>query len=132
MAKRFWLTQINTSNLAPMAAFYKDILGFVEDDGLDVRPELPPPPTTVMDALGLEFPERMIMLRLPGDVFRLEMLQWPKARFIERPRDMNAGGLVRVGLLSEDIEADLARVRSHGVESLCRIYQRFAFGDTAG
>lgn len=116
MARRFWLTQVNTGNLDPMVAFYKDVLGFIEDDGLDARPGLPPPPTTVMDALGLEFPDRMIMLRLPGDVFRLEMLQWPKERFIDRPRDMNAGGLVRVGLLSDDIEGDLARVRSHGVE----------------
>ena len=116
MARRFWLNQINTTNLDAMVAFYTKVLGFVEDDGLNPRPGASPPETTVMDSLGLEFPEKMIMLRLPGDVFRLEMLQWPKERFIERPRDMNAGGLVRVGLLSDDIESDLARVRAHGVE----------------
>jgi catechol 2,3-dioxygenase-like lactoylglutathione lyase family enzyme len=115
MPKRFWLNQINTTDLDRLAGFYKDVLGFVEDDGLDAKPGLPPPPTTVMDALGLEFPERMLMLRLPGDVFRLEMLQWPRERFVERPRDMNAGGSVRVGLMSEDIDADIARVRASGV-----------------
>jgi catechol 2,3-dioxygenase-like lactoylglutathione lyase family enzyme len=116
MPKRFWLNQLNTTDLDRLVGFYVNVLGFVADPGIELRPGAEPPETTVMDSLGLEFPARMAMLRLPGDVFRVEVLEWPADRFIQRPRDMNAGGLVRVGLLSEDIEADLARVRAHGVE----------------
>ena len=56
------------------------------------------------------------MLRIPGDKVRLEVFEWPADRYEERSRAFNGGGLVRLGLLTDDIDAEVAKIRAENIE----------------
>lgn len=126
MPKRWWLNQLNTEEPERLVAFYK-AFGFVEDDGFDLRPGAVVPdnftPAELCKALGYDGADRLqtgltrAMLRLPGDVARVEILAWKKGTLKSPgPRAFNSQGLVRVGLLVEDLDAELAALDERGVE----------------
>jgi catechol 2,3-dioxygenase-like lactoylglutathione lyase family enzyme len=117
MPKRYWLNQLNTADLDRLVSFYTRIFGFVEDEGFREIPGVAPYPTSVLDVLGLApGPERSIMLRIPGDKVRLEVFEWPADRYEERSRAFNGGGLVRLGLLTDDVDAEVAKIRAENIE----------------
>jgi catechol 2,3-dioxygenase-like lactoylglutathione lyase family enzyme len=128
MIKRWWLNQINTEQPEQIMDFYKR-LGFVEDDGFDLRAgaEVPPhfTPTSMPSAMGYDASDRQdgpfarAMLRIPGDVTRVEVLAWKEGTLLGRgPRPFNAKGLVRIGLLVDDLDLELARLEELGVAVL--------------
>jgi catechol 2,3-dioxygenase-like lactoylglutathione lyase family enzyme len=124
--KRWWLNQINTEQPEHLIAFYKD-LGFVEDPGFDLRPGAAVPdhftPTSMPEAMGYDAADRMegttsrAMLRLPGDIARVEVLGWREGTLLgQGPRRFNMKGLVRIGLLVDDIDRELDLLRARGIE----------------
>jgi catechol 2,3-dioxygenase-like lactoylglutathione lyase family enzyme len=128
MPKRWWLNQINTEQPEAILSFYKK-LGFVEDPGFDLRPGAEVPahftPSSMPEAMAydasdrLEGPFARAMLRLPGDVTRVEVLAWKPGTLLRPgPRTFNSKGLVRVGLLVDDLDTELEQLREQGVNIL--------------
>jgi 4-hydroxyphenylpyruvate dioxygenase-like putative hemolysin len=109
---------LNTNNLDRIVQFYTENFGFVEDMGFRQKPGVEPSTSTTPfgELVGTGFPDRSIMLRMPGDVVRLEIFEWAGERFEERSRAFNGGGIVRLGFLTDDIDADLAKLRERGVD----------------
>lgn len=123
--RRWWLNHMNTEQFEPIVEFYKQ-LGFVEDSGSEHKPGAPviAPKVSISEGLGFDISTRIegddrasrVMLRLPGDIVRLEIFGWQPGTMPDHgPRSFNAKGLVRVGLLVDDLEKELEAVRARGI-----------------
>ncbi|GAA4548726.1 hypothetical protein [Pseudonocardia xishanensis] len=128
MPKRWWLNQLNTEKPERLVEFYK-AFGFVDDHGFDLRPGAEVPahftPGELCAALGYDGADRLdtgltrAMLRLPGDVARVEILGWKEGTLRSPgPRYFNSQGLVRIGLLVDDLDKELAALAEREVPVL--------------
>jgi len=89
MLKRYWINQLNTTDLDRLLAFYKETLGFVEEVRFRPNPGTQYPQSGMGDLLGTGAPERMIMLRIPGDVVRLLIFESVSYTHLPSPRDLS-------------------------------------------
>ena len=119
MAKKFFLNQLNVRDRQRSLEFYK-ALGFVEDTGFNQKEGAPQNPVTDFAAkMGADAAGdgHFTMLKLPGDDFHLEVASWKAGKLADpaSPPKFNQAGMVRLSFLVDDMDQELAALKSKGI-----------------
>ncbi len=99
---------ICVSDLERSAAFYRDVLGFVEVGRLE------PDPASTSHLLELDCTLRAVYLERDG--WRIELLHYPTPGHIgsDEPRPMNQLGMTHLSFRVEDIDGVLEKLEAAG------------------
>jgi catechol 2,3-dioxygenase-like lactoylglutathione lyase family enzyme len=120
MAKAIFHVQLNVRDFARSLAFYK-ALGFEEDHGLDSKEGDYPQPDLrefVREVGADPMDAQVVMLKLPADPYgHIELAGWgAKGTHEGCPPKFNRTGVVRICLLVDDLDAELAAIRGRGIQ----------------
>jgi len=114
MIQRFGHTALSVANLERSLAFYRDRLGLEVLRVLDPDPALP-----LGEVVGMPGAQARIGHLMLGEVMvELFEYQTPAGEPIAPSRRQADHGWIHIGLRSDDVRGDCARLKKHGVEFL--------------